>query len=103
MEALLAPIIGGIGTVFGPLAGAVLLLGLGEVTKTAFTALLGGAVPGIDLVVFGVLLILCVAFAPRGVLGLLRRLVREGAAHERDAPASLHWPDQALRRPAGGG
>lgn len=79
VEALLAPIIGGIGTVFGPLAGAVLLLGLGEVTKTAFTVLLGGAVPGIDLVVFGVLLILCVAFAPRGVLGLLRRLVPGGS------------------------
>lgn len=75
VEALLAPIIGGIGTVFGPLAGAVLLLGLGEITKTFFTWLLGGAVPGIDLVVFGVLLILCVAFAPRGVLGLLRRIL----------------------------
>ncbi|MCZ8261566.1 MAG: branched-chain amino acid ABC transporter permease [Beijerinckiaceae bacterium] len=74
VEALLAPIIGGIGTVFGPLAGAVLLLGLGEITKTFFTWLLGGALPGIDLVVFGVLLILCVAFAPRGVLGVLRRL-----------------------------
>ncbi|MCZ8186004.1 MAG: branched-chain amino acid ABC transporter permease [Beijerinckiaceae bacterium] len=75
VEALLAPIIGGIGTVFGPLAGAVLLLGLGEITKTFFTWLLGGAVPGIDLVVFGVLLILCVAFAPRGVLGLLWRIL----------------------------
>jgi ABC-type branched-subunit amino acid transport system permease subunit len=28
------------------------------------------AIPGVDLVVFGVLLILCVAYAPRGVLGL---------------------------------
>lgn len=75
VEALLAPIIGGIGTVFGPLAGAVVLLGLGEMTKTAFTILLGGALPGIDLVVFGVLLIICVAFAPRGILGLIRRLL----------------------------
>ncbi len=70
VEALLAPIIGGLGTVFGPLVGAVVLLGLGEVTKTAFANLTGGTIPGVDLVVFGVLLILCVAYAPRGVLGL---------------------------------
>jgi branched-chain amino acid transport system permease protein len=74
VEALLAPIIGGLGTVFGPLVGAVLLLGLGEVTKTIFANLMGGAVPGVDLVVFGVLLIICVAFAPRGMLGLLASL-----------------------------
>jgi branched-chain amino acid transport system permease protein len=73
VEALLAPIIGGIGTVFGPLLGAFLLLGLGEVTKTLFANLFGGAWPGADLVVFGILLILCVAFAPRGLLGLVAR------------------------------
>jgi branched-chain amino acid transport system permease protein len=74
VEALLAPIIGGIGTVFGPLLGAILLLGLGEVTKTLFANLFGGAWPGADLVVFGILLILCVAYAPRGVLGVIQRL-----------------------------
>lgn len=80
VEALLAPIIGGVGTVFGPLVGAVVLLGLGEVTKTVFANLMGGSVPGVDLVVFGILLIICVAYAPRGVLGLVqgwfRRKVR---------------------------
>jgi branched-chain amino acid transport system permease protein len=82
VEALLAPIIGGLGTVFGPLVGALVLLGLGEATKIALGHALGGAVPGVDLVVFGVLLILCVAFAPRGLLGLgadLRRLLRRPA------------------------
>lgn len=81
VEALLAPIIGGVGTVLGPLAGTVLLLGLGEVTKNAFAVLLGGSIPGVDLVVFGILLILCVAFAPNGVMGALKRLAsRKGAA-----------------------
>lgn len=75
VEALLAPIIGGIGTVFGPLIGSIVLLGLGEVTKTVFANLMGGSVPGVDLVVFGVLLILCVAFAPKGALGLLQQLM----------------------------
>lgn len=75
VEALLAPIIGGLGTVVGPLVGALMLLGLGEVTKAYAVELFGGALPGIDLVVFGVLLILCVAFAPRGVLGLVHDLL----------------------------
>jgi branched-chain amino acid transport system permease protein len=74
VDALLAPIVGGIGTVFGPLVGAAALLGLGEVTKTLFANLTGGAAPGIDLIVFGALLILSVAFAPQGLMGLVRTL-----------------------------
>lgn len=72
VEALLAPIIGGIGTVFGPLIGAMALIGLGELAKTAIHGLFGSAVPGVDLVVYGVLLIVVIAFAPRGLLGLIR-------------------------------
>ncbi|MCB8819399.1 branched-chain amino acid ABC transporter permease [Microvirga rosea] len=71
VEAILAPIIGGLGTVLGPLVGAVALHGLGEITKLA-----AGSVPGIDLMVFGALLVVAVAFAPDGILGLLRRLRR---------------------------
>ncbi len=73
VEALLAPIIGGLGTVFGPILGAVALLGLGEVTKHVLATWFGSAIPGVDLAVYGGLLILCVAFAPRGLLGLILR------------------------------
>lgn len=68
VEALLAPIIGGLGTVFGPLLGALVLHGLGELAKY-----LGGAATGINLAVYGALLILAVAFLPNGVAGLLGR------------------------------
>jgi branched-chain amino acid transport system permease protein len=74
VEALLAPIIGGLGTVFGPVLGAFVLHGIGELTKTWIATLTGGALPGVDLVLFGVLLIITVGFAPRGILGLLPRL-----------------------------
>lgn len=74
VEALLAPIIGGLGTVFGPLIGALALLGLGEVTKLAISQLTGGAIPGVDLMLYGGLLIVAVAFAPRGLLGLAAAL-----------------------------
>lgn len=68
VEALLAPIIGGAGTVFGPVLGGVILHSLSEFTKS-----LVGRIPGVDLVIFGVLLILVVRFPPRDLPGLLRR------------------------------
>jgi branched-chain amino acid transport system permease protein len=74
IEALLAPIVGGAGTVFGPLVGALALHGLGEAAK-----LFAGRVPGIDLALFGCLLVAAVAFAPNGLLGLFRR-ARAGLA-----------------------
>jgi branched-chain amino acid transport system permease protein len=69
VEALLAPIVGGIGTAFGPLLGALLVKALGESTK-----LVTGDAPGIDLVMYGSVLILIVAFAPHGIAGLLADL-----------------------------
>ena len=69
VEALVAPIVGGLGTALGPLVGALTLHGVGELTK-----LLAGRVPGIDLVIFGVILVLTVAFAPNGLVGVARRI-----------------------------
>ena len=66
MEALLAPIIGGAGPVFGPLIGALILQGLSEGTK-----MLIGRIPGVDLIIFGVLLILVVRFPLHRIPGLL--------------------------------
>jgi branched-chain amino acid transport system permease protein len=68
VEALLAAIVGGMGTVFGPLAGAVALHLLGEVTR----GLLEQA-PGASLMIYGVLLVLIVMFLPRGIMGLFER------------------------------
>ena len=75
IEALLAPIIGGIGTVFGPLLGALLVKTLGELAK-----LVTGGAPGLDLVIYGGVLVAVVAFVPRGMAGIfvdLRRLLRK--------------------------
>jgi branched-chain amino acid transport system permease protein len=68
VEALLAAIVGGMGTVFGPLAGAVALHLLGEVTR----GLLEQA-PGASLMIYGALLVLIVMFLPRGIMGLFER------------------------------
>jgi branched-chain amino acid transport system permease protein len=83
VEALLAPIIGGIGTVFGPLLGALVVRTLGEVAK-----LTTGDAPGLDLIIYGSVLILVVAFAPRGIAGLISDLRRRwpGRHHVAGAP-----------------
>ena len=65
VEALLAPIVGGSGTVFGPLAGALVVRMLGEAAKVV-----AGDAPGIDLAIYGTVLVGVVAFAPRGIVGL---------------------------------
>ena len=82
VEALLAPLVGGVGTVFGPVLGALALHGLGELTKG-----LAGSVPGVDLVVFGVLLILTIAFVPGGLIGGLRRIAARTSLLRRRRPA----------------
>lgn len=69
VEALLAPIIGGLGTVFGPVLGALGLHLVSELTRHVT-----GRIPGIDLVLYGALLVVMVAFARDGILGLLSKL-----------------------------
>jgi branched-chain amino acid transport system permease protein len=79
IEALLTPIIGGVGTVFGALLGALVVKSLGEGAK-----LVTGDIPGLDLMIYGVMLVLIIAFAPRGLVGALAdtraSLVRRFAA-----------------------
>jgi branched-chain amino acid transport system permease protein len=67
VEALLAPIVGGVGTVLGPLVGALVVKTFGEITRLVIAD-----APGLDLVVYGAMLILVVGFAPRGITGAVR-------------------------------
>lgn len=70
IDALLAPIVGGAGTLFASLLGALVIKTLGEVTK-----LLTSDAPGLDLVIYGFVLIAVVGLAPRGVAGVLTALL----------------------------
>jgi branched-chain amino acid transport system permease protein len=84
IEALLAPIIGGVGTVFGPLSGALVVKTLSEFAKLAT-----GDAPGLDLVIYGCILILFVAVAPRGVAGILSDLRQRVLAATTAVPKPL--------------
>lgn len=72
VEALVAAIVGGMGTLWGPLAGALVLHTLAELTRNLF-----GALPGINMVIYGCVLILIVMFVPRGLTGLAARWRRD--------------------------
>ena len=59
----------------GPLLGSFFIHGVGEVTKSSIGGALGDR-PGIDLILFGLILILVLAFLPRGLAGLLETFWR---------------------------
>lgn len=67
-EFLLVAIVGGRGSLAGPLAGAILLRPLSELTRVVF----GHAPPGFHLMVFGAALVGVVLVIPDGVAGLVR-------------------------------
>ncbi len=71
VEALVAAIVGGMGTLSGPVLGAVVLQLLAELTRNLF-----GQLPGLNMVVYGAVLVLIVLFVPRGLSGV-GRSVRE--------------------------
>jgi len=70
IQICLVAVLGGVGTVIGPLLGAAVLVALSETTRVH----LGGSGRGLDLVVYGLLIMLISAFEPAGLLGIARRL-----------------------------
>lgn len=84
VELALMSIIGGTGTLYGPLLGAILLEGAGDWLRIT----LGEA----NLLVYGLLMILIVRFAPTGIMGAAGSLLRQHRRQRRwsslGAPAS---------------
>lgn len=68
VEIMLRPIIGGPGTVLGPLLGSLVLTPLSEVTRLALQAYSGAY-----LMFYGAILVAVVMFLPDGLAGLVRR------------------------------
>jgi branched-chain amino acid transport system permease protein len=75
IELILAPIVGGLGTVFGPVIGAFLLTPLGEVL-IAVMERLGVNAPGVKAIFYGVILIAIISLMPSGVWPRLAALLR---------------------------
>ena len=70
VEMLLVSMIGGAGTVYGPLIGAVLLAAISDTARVVTN------IQGLSLVIYGGLLVLIIAFLPNGLIDLIQRLTR---------------------------
>jgi branched-chain amino acid transport system permease protein len=74
IEIILAPIIGGLGTIFGPIVGAFILTPLGE-TLIALTEKLGINAPGAKAVFYGLTLCAIIVLRPDGIWPWLKRIL----------------------------
>ncbi|MGJ8454640.1 branched-chain amino acid ABC transporter permease [Pseudothermotoga sp. U03pept] len=81
MKIVLLTVLGGIGNVYGPVVGAGILIPLSEYTR----AFLGGTGKGIDLMIYGALIVVVACFEPRGILGLFKRSKKRGAQYVKTA------------------
>jgi len=72
IEIILGPVIGGVGTLFGPILGAAVLTLLSDGITEALSAL-GWEVPGIKQVFYGVVLLAVIMFLPHGIWPTLAR------------------------------
>ena len=77
IEIILGPIIGGIGTLFGPILGAAVLTLLSDGITEAIAAL-GWEIPGIKQVFYGVVLLVVVMFLPNGIWPAIAKKLRLG-------------------------
>ncbi|MFN2546348.1 MAG: branched-chain amino acid ABC transporter permease [Myxococcales bacterium] len=70
IQICLVAVLGGAGTLLGPLLGAAVLVPLSAATSV----LLGGSGRSLDLVVYGALIMVIAVFEPSGLVGLWRRI-----------------------------
>jgi len=75
IEIILRPIIGGLGTLFGPLIGSFLITPLAEISRSYFAK---AGLEGLHIVIYGFLLITSVLFFPRGIYSYIRRALFSG-------------------------
>ncbi len=76
----LPAVLGGVGTLWGPVVGAIILIPTSELTRSY----LGGA-GGVDLMIYGGLIVLVALLRPTGLVSLLGLRKKAGGA---DAPAA---------------
>ena len=71
----LPAVLGGIGTLWGPFVGAAILIPLTEITRSY----LGGSGSGIDLIIYGGLIMVVSLAKPEGILSLFQRKAKREA------------------------
>lgn len=81
-DAIIPAVIGGIGTIWGPIVGAAIVGPLTEVVAAIvrdpppFLEFLQGVI-GLDVAIYAILLIVIVVFLPKGIYGTIRERLRK--------------------------
>lgn len=70
MLIVLVCVMGGIGTVWGPVLGAFVMISINEYARSYFAR-----ISGLNLVIYGVLVIIIVLFLPKGLISLIKPIV----------------------------
>ena len=73
VEIAIRPIIGGMGTLFGPVVGSIFMAPLGEFIRL----FIGGGKSGVQLLIYGIILIVVVLLSPNGLIVPLQRLFKK--------------------------
>jgi branched-chain amino acid transport system permease protein len=82
-QALIVAMFGGVGTLWGPVIGAVILVPLSELLH----AKLGNVIPGIQGVVYGIAIVAVILLAPEGIFWKVKDLMLR-----RRAGSQVAWP-----------
>jgi branched-chain amino acid transport system permease protein len=101
-QALTVAMFGGVGTVWGPVIGSVILIPLAEILN----AEAGTRFPGIQGVIFGVAIVCVILVAPEGLFWKVRDLLRKREPAPAPAPQPtatpnvVEFPVAAMAKPA---
>ena len=90
----LPAVLGGIGTLWGPALGALVLIPLTELTRSYF----GGSGSGLDLIIYGVLIMAISLARPEGLTSLFAAATRRASRPMSAAASRGPQCDAALRR-----
>src|SRR5439155_981960 len=101
-QTLVVSLVGGIGTLWGPVIGAAVMVPVSEVLDST----VGDRLPGIQGVVYGAALMLIMIYAPEGLYWRVHQLIRSraarGAAASRPAIVSAGRDAVVASAPTGG-
>jgi branched-chain amino acid transport system permease protein len=94
-QALVVTLFGGVGTLWGPLIGATILVPLSETLQ----AQLGNVIPGIQGVVLGIAIVLVILLAPEGIFWRVRDHLARAPPQCPEAPPARVIPFRAAPAP----
>jgi len=82
-------LIGGRGTILGPVLGALLLRPIGEITRIYVSS----SLPGLHLIIYGLILVIVMRYQPRGIIEPISILIKKYIIDPFDKPKESTFTD----------